>query len=367
MRKSRSLIVAAVLFFIFASCVHAATHNISLRVSNGRFGFWSNPYKDSSYAAISENITDSTILVMGSSEFNHGRDSDYHPKNMLNSSNTDLLIIGGAGNQILFHSIALGSLEKDIKNRKVILLVSPTWFRKDGVSKVNYAMRFSESEYIKFMQNDTIPKDIKNYVAERSSSLLSDNPNLRGKVDLINNGTIKGGNNIANKIAYVIESVAAAERDRVAAAVAMKDIFEKPDSEISEEAITEDTFDKYFKRAEKGSAKKSDNPFSMRDSVWEKHYLKTYKKQKNAHKNSIHKDSKEFDDLKAFLEVCKASNLKAKLIVMPVNGKWFDYIGSGRKQRRAVIDKITKLVSDYGAEYADLSAYDYEPYMPALG
>lgn len=161
MRKIRAFIAAAALMVVFVLSAHMVTSGLSLRVDNGRFGFWFNPYKDLSYSALSENIDSDTVLVMGSSEFRHGRGSKYHPRNALRTEDADLMLIGGPCNQILFHSIAAGSLEKKLESRKVILLVSPTWFKKDGVNPVNYGLRFSESEYIQFMQNPDIESETK--------------------------------------------------------------------------------------------------------------------------------------------------------------------------------------------------------------
>ena len=186
MRKIRAFIAAAALMVVFVLSAHMVTSGLSLRVDNGRFGFWFNPYKDLSYSALSENIDSDTVLVLGSSEFRHGRGSKYHPRNALRTEDADLMLIGGPCNQILFHSIAAGSLEKKLESRKVILLVSPTWFKKDGVNPVNYGLRFSESEYIQFMQNPDIESETKKYVAERSEKLLADNNKFKTKVRIIN-------------------------------------------------------------------------------------------------------------------------------------------------------------------------------------
>lgn len=363
MRKLRSFAFALVLFLILVACIHIAVENTSLKMENGRFGFWSSPYKNMSFSAISENITESAMLVMGSSEFNHGRDSDFHPRKMLSSSSADIITLGSAGNQILFHSIALGSLEKNIKNRKAVLLVSPTWFRKDGVTKSNYTKRFSESEYIMFMENESISPEIKKYVAERSAELLSDDPNKKSRAEIIHNAILNERRNIFSRILYGIERFLTFERDRVSAAFAIRDIIEMPDIEMDENEISEESFDMSFERAEKRTKKSADNPFSMRNSNWERKYLGKYKKEKDAHNNSIHIDSKEFDDFEAFLRVCKDTGVKVKLVIMPVNGKWFDYIGSGRKQRREVTDKIIEMAEKYDTDYADLTVHEYEPYI----
>ena len=337
--------------------------DLSLRVDNGRFGFWFNPYKDLSYSALSENIDSDTVLVMGSSEFRHGRESEYHPKNALRTENADLMLIGGPCNQILFHSIAVGSLEEKLDNRKVILLVSPTWFKKECVSAVNYGLRFSESEYIQFMQNPDIESETKKYVAERSENLLKDNSRFRTKVSTINRYLVDGRKDIISSILFKTGKMLAFDRDRVSAAMAVKKISKKNDLKFSLDTISNEAFDLMVSQAEEESMKASDNPFDISDRSWNRKFSKTYEADKNAHPDRICSDSPEFDDLKAFLEVCRQTGLQAKLIIMPVNGKWFDYIGTGKQQRRDTTDRILKLADEYGAETSDLTVYEYEPFI----
>lgn len=363
MRKIRAFIAAAALMVVFVLSAHMVTSGLSLRVDNGRFGFWFNPYKDLSYSALSENIDSDTVLVMGSSEFRHGRGSKYHPRNALRTEDADLMLIGGPCNQILFHSIAAGSLEKKLESRKVILLVSPTWFKKDGVNPVNYGLRFSESEYIQFMQNPDIESETKKYVAERSEKLLADNNKFKTKVRIINRYLVDGRKSIISSVLFKAERLFAFDRDRVSVAMAVKRISKKNDLKISLDTISNEAFDLMVSQAEEESLKASDNPFDISDKSWNRKFSKTYEADKNAHPDKICVDSPEFDDLKAFLEVCSQTGLQAKLIIMPVNGKWFDYIGTGKQQRRDTTDRILKLAEEYGAEAADLTVYEYEPFI----
>ena len=51
MRKIRAFIMAVLLMAVFVLSAHTVTQGLSLKVDNGRFGFWFNPYKDLSYGA----------------------------------------------------------------------------------------------------------------------------------------------------------------------------------------------------------------------------------------------------------------------------------------------------------------------------
>ena len=363
MKRIRSFLLAVVMLAVFATSVHAVTQTLPLKVENGRFGFWFNPYKDMSYAALSENIKDNTVLLMGSSEFRHGRKTEFHPRNVLAIDKYDFLAIGGPGNQILFHTIATGALEKKLKKRKVILLVSPSWFSKDGVTKTNYGMRFSETEYIKFLENDRIDAKTKEYVANRSFSLLEGNSRYSSRIKLINNRLVGGKSDVMTKAFFGIEKAFASDRDKVTAAVAIESIAGKPNIEMKNGGLSEEQFDELEKQAEMRNGRRSSNPFYMSDKIWKRRFNKTYAKDKDAYPKRIRENSPEFGDLEAFLDVCRSTGIRAKFIILPVNGRWFDYIGTVSKDRRAVVDKIKRIAEKNSAAVADLSNYDYEPFI----
>lgn len=363
MRKIRAFVAAVLLMAIFVGSAHWISGSLSLRVDNGRFGPWFNAYKDLSYSALSENIDPDTVLVMGSSEFRHGRDSKFHPINALNTEDMNLMMIGGPVNQILYHSIALGSLEPKLDSRKVVLLVSPNWFKKKGVSAVNYGVRFSESEYIHFMENPNIGSDIKQYVAERSEKLLAENNKFNTEVGIIDRYLNEGDDSFVSEFLYDAEKLMATDRDRISTLAALQTISHQDVLEPRAESISDEDFEEMLAQAERVSRKSSDNPLDISDRSWNNVIKKTYEKDKDAYHNKIYPDSPEFGDLEAFLGVCRQTGIQAKLIIMPVNGKWFDYVGTDREKRRETTDKVLKLAEEYGAETADLTTHEYDPYI----
>ena len=126
MKKINSFIAALLLLAMFTFVVHFVCANNDLRDKTGRFGTWYNTYKDLSYNALSQNLNKNSVLVLGSSEFRHGRKSQYHPGNLFRNTDINLVTVGGPFNQILFHTVALGSLQPHLKSKKVVLLISPT-------------------------------------------------------------------------------------------------------------------------------------------------------------------------------------------------------------------------------------------------
>ena len=86
------------------------------------------------------------IMIMGSSELSHS--TRQHPDYYFNTGRTKnkAITIGRAYTQSLQHATIVGSLDNDIKNKKVVLLLSMQWFmEKEGVTSDHFLTRFSPS------------------------------------------------------------------------------------------------------------------------------------------------------------------------------------------------------------------------------
>lgn len=363
MVKIRSFLVALVLFIAFTVAVHAVCAGIDMTAKNDDFGMWFSPYKDKSESMLNANTTKDTMLVMGSSEFRHGRNSKYHPMNTFKGRDMNIVTIGGPYNQTLFHLIALGSVEPNIKGGNVVLLVSPTWFKSEGVTGDNYSLRFSDTQYAAFMENEEIPADVKKYVADRSEQLLANDSKNIKKVKRINAYNLDDKRGLISGSIYRAERFYSSDQDRITSAIAMRaaglDKEKKPPKKVSGPP----DFKALKKEADKDSAKYSKNRYTMSDKIWNRKLKNLESGYKNSHSKDTYQGSPEFSDLENFLKLCKAADINCKLIVMPVNGKWFDYTGMTKEKRAVVDQRVSGLAEKYGAEAAILSGYDYTPYI----
>ena len=97
-----------------------------------------------------------------------------------------------------------------------------------------------------------------------------------------------------------------------------------------------------LENAHQDSIGKADNPFYMSDRVWRNKFRQVYPKMKDAHAGESYERSPEYKDLEAFLQVAKANNIQVKLILLPVNGRWYDYTGLGAEKRAVVGQKVER-------------------------
>jgi D-alanine transfer protein len=377
MTKIKAFFTALALFIVFVTCLHLICLNISLKDRAGSVGTWSNPYKDMSYSWTSENMGSDVMPVLGSSEFNHGRTRPYHPFNVFRGTDVKIMNIGGPFNQTLFHTVFIGSAAENVRYKKVVLLLSPTWFKKDGVSPQSYSLRFSMGEYIHFMQNKKISAETKKYVMDRSESLLKkSNEKMYSKVRLVDDYLVRGKDGIVNAALFRLLSMYTHDTDVVTTRAAMtaRDLKNKK-VHAGFDAKCKKWEKKYspgghvswgllYRTASKESAKHSkDNSFYMYDKTWNKSLKSKYNGLKNYHSRSSWAESPEYSDLEAFLMVCRDNGIKVKLIVQPVNGYWYDYTGFPASRRRVMSDKAEKIARKYGAGFASLQKYEYNRYI----
>jgi D-alanine transfer protein len=377
MTKIKAFFTALVLFILFVACVHAVCLHTSLKDAPGYTGTWANPYKDMSYGWTSENMGSGVMPVLGSSEFNHGKTRPYHPFNVFRGTDVKMMNVGGPFNQTLFHTVFIGAAGPNIKTKKVVLLLSPTWFKKEGVSPQSYSLRFSMSEYIQFMQNSRISAESKKYVMKRSEALLKkSNEKLYGKVKVVDDYLVRGKKNIINAGLFKLLSMYTYDTDTVTTRLAMtarnhkdknlrRDFSSKcrkwekkynPSGRVSWDLL-------YRTAMKEGSKNSKDNSFYMNDKTWNRSLKAKYSGLRNYHGKSSWADSPEYDDLEAFLKVCRENGIKVRLIVQPVNGYWYDYTGFPASRRKAMSDKAEKIAAKYGAEYVSLQKYEYDRYI----
>ena len=200
MKKIKAFFIALASFAIVVLILH---FTLARSISNNKgFGTWVNLYKDLSYSAISDNIGKDTVMMMGSSEFQHGRNSKYHPTKLFRRMGVDVMCIGAAYNQSLSHAITLGSVSEKMKKHKVVLLLSPAWFDNQGVKKDAFSVRFSETQFIALMQNPKLSKNLKRKIANRTIELLANDKGTRANVEMYANYYIDGKLSPVNR-AYI--------------------------------------------------------------------------------------------------------------------------------------------------------------------
>lgn len=363
MNKIKAFFTALLLIALTMVLVHLIFAGAGLKTDGESFGTWYSTYKDMSHSAISDNIHDGTLMVLGSSEFHHGRNTIYHPAHMPAMNGIDLMLVGGPWNQSLFHTILMGSVEQDLHERRVVMLVSPTWFKNSGIKTYEFCLRFSETEYIEFMSNENIPEKLKRYVAGRVQELTRDDSTLSLKTKIINRHFEKENDPLPDPLFQAIRAYAH-DSDVITTGADMQFLSKRkimkkrgrrtvPDSDYWKEM---------YGAAERESRRTSHNIFCMSDKSW-RDYSGKYKRLRKYHADDRPMTSPEKGDYEAFLELCNAVDIRPLIVILPVNGKWYDYTGMKKSTRDELAEYIRGQAEKHGAEVADLTGYEYTDYF----
>ncbi len=334
------------------------------RFDTHEFGSWISQYKFFAADRMKVNMDENSILVLGSSEFRHGRNMSSHPVNLFRGNALNLMMVGAGYYQSLFHAVELAAVEGGMKNRKVVLILSPQWFKSEGVLAPAYASRFSEANYIAMLRNKRISKDTRGYILRRSKELLKGDPDTLDRVKKYENVYLKGNASFGEKqyVRFYRKFLEEKSKISIFAVAKAKNISSYDPKKKGE--IKEPNWEDYEKLAEKeGEKAASGNPFYVSDKVYQKELLPILDKKKDSQKHLCFSRSPEYSDLKCFLQVCRELGVQPMLVMMPFNGYWYDHTGLPKAERHQYYENIRSIAAEYGAELADFGDEEYDKYF----
>lgn len=358
MRKLKSLGAGFLAFLCFAVILHFTI--VAAKPDPQGIGTWVDMHKDLSAVAIRNGLTDDTIMVMGSSEFQHGKGTIYHPTKLFRSRNIRAMFVGAAYNQCLSHAITLGSVAEGLKSKKVMLILSPAWFDGAGVKPHTFTVRFSESEYISLMENKEISDDLKNKIAARAEELLKGQGGLYDNVRRYNAYyTRKGGLPLDGLFIWLKKCVLnECEQISINTMWICKGKKQYDEDVKSAEYAS---MDELYAKAEREWSGESSNRFHMRDSLYKKKFKRAAGNQSGSMANRTYPvSSPEYGDLELFLQVCREENIDVEVLLLPVNGWWYDEMGFGAEARSVLPDQIKSVTDKYGAKWVSFFDHGYD-------
>lgn len=362
MKRLTAFFLAVVLALTSAAGLHFVAEKMVQADANA-FSSWSGDGKFQAREAIIKNMDENTILTFGSSEFQHGTKTPYHPANVFRNTKFHMMLIGAGFYQSLSHAITLASLGDHAQAKEAVLFLSPQWFRKAGVQPEAFTSRFSESHYIAMLKNDHIRKDVKDYMIKRSQELLSIDPATQKRADLYNRILYTDDASMSDRLNYRIYTRFQKEKELQTAVMQMvRD--QIPVSSRQPKTDEDPDFTSLILQSVKeGEKQNHGNPFYMDDSIYNWKVRPFMKSKKNQSVNGSYSNSPEYDDLRCFLDVCKDLGIRPLIVILPVNGYWYDYTGFPKEAREDYYRKVRSVAEEYNASLVDVSDQEYTKYF----
>lgn len=361
MKKIAAFLTALILFAVSVTAFHTIVGE-SLDTNNSEFGTWISSKKDLSYRAVSSNIEDDTYLMLGSSEFHHGKKSPYHPTAIFRSMGMNVMCIGAAQNQSLTHAITMGAVGNNLKTKKAVLIVSPSWFSKSGTSPEGFAARFSENMYEQMLENDSLSEETKEAISDRVEELLEISPKALDSAKRARRILLKGSAGFKDKVYFSTNRWINDEKESVSAGLMWKSTGLKNYEKYTKtNEGSEPDWDRMAEQADEEFAENMTNDFYMKDSLYSKKVVPMMDERKGADKTRTYANSPEYGDLRLFLDVCREEGIEVMMIMLPVNGYWYDYTGFKKENRETFSTEVTKVAEEYGIKTCNFFDQCYTP------
>lgn len=316
-------------------------------------------------------LRDGDFMLLGSSELSSN--VPQNPRNMFPNQDLPICVnmVGSAYTQSLLDGIRLGCLDL-CPNDKVAIVVSYQWFFGDDIDVKGTQSHFSELQFYQFMDNVGISHDDKVYACQRLSSLLEGESTLIWpwlySVLYSYDNVVSRGLLLGVKPLFAARQKLLEIKDKNDA---LKLLAGSNSAEITEKTVNWQ--DEYEKAERVGEESCTNNPYYIHDEYYDKYirdamdapdFSNHLENAKRDYIGVANGKSKEYDDYRFLLKVCKEKGIEPYIIFMSVNGWFYDLPGEEMRQYREMYyDKVADITKGYSLEYLDLRNYEYEPYF----
>lgn len=362
-----------ILAFILASILSALTLGIVAvlyfkevfeyyKVSDNSVRYTVSDLKDKNSEILLSNITENTLVLMGSSELFVTNQKEYHPKQVLNFSDFNIMQIGEVDSQNIIHASILGSIGEKIPNKKVVLIESIQWFNRDGFVSQKLSNKISKEHVYRTMTNPKIKQETKKKFIERIIELSVDDTELNNTFKTYKAAFVDGEFNPFIPLSASVEAYLYSLKNRML-------FYERREKENlalnSGSAYSIDWENLEKSEIQKNKTTTNNNQYGIDNEYYLRFIKDKYENLKNSH--NINNDpgytdlnSAEYTDMELFLEIAKDLGVEVLVTVFPVNGKWFDYTGFTSERRKQTYTKILEITKPYNIEVYDASQLEYE-------
>lgn len=339
-------------FLVVLCCIQVVLPAQGSVEAGKNYGYVYSGAKSESPAFVDAASTEDTVLLFGSSELS--TPSDVIPQVPaevfgMNDYGLDLMYIGEAYDQSLWQAIAAGAYGPQAKNKKVALIVSPTWFEDDGLDAETFKLRFSYSLYRAFCENDAISDSSKAYVAKRLEE--------QG-IDPL---AVQAGQR-TSAIAIVNDAVLSAIAD-LQVRSKLGDVRERAFDQASSTFAPLDFAALHEAALADAEAMCTNNDWGMDDAFYANNIEGRLDRLKDAQTDETFSNQAEYQDFSFFLKVCKEAGLEPLVVVSPVHGDFYDWVGTDPADRARCYQRIREICAAHEVPCADFSGKEYEDYF----
>lgn len=303
-------------------------------------------------------------LIFGSSELG-SMVKPFHPDYFFANKKTEFQvnIIGRGYSQSLIHSIDLAALSNELKGKKIVIIISPQWFTKEGLTQNTFNMNFSPLQFYTAMFNNNLNSLVKLDLCKRVYSLGSGGTlQVRVFSFLYSNNTLVSKSILTLLMPYYnLQNKILSIKDKIQTYKFIKQYGKQ--KQINLVATTIDWDKERSKAVIQGKQESNNNDFQMENGYYNRYIKDNLKNLKGSLESGSYLQSSEYGDLKLLMDICKTADIKPIFVSVPMNGKWYDYAEFSKEDRQKYYQKVNKLITSNGFQVADFSKNEYDEYF----
>ncbi|MEG0256064.1 D-alanyl-lipoteichoic acid biosynthesis protein DltD [Vagococcus sp.] len=303
------------------------------------------------------------LPFFGSSELS--RVNAFHPSVLAEKYNRpyEPYLLGAPGTQSLTHFFMLNSMSEELKGKKIVFIISPQWFVKEGVGDPMFSLFYSPLQTNQWAMNLNSSDINDQYLAKRLLRFSS----VRTDTELkILTQQIKSGGELTQldrkRAAYNFNILS--KEDQLFSKIGITSKSEKISSK-TKQLPDNYSFTELDKLAyEKGGNATKNNEFDIADSFYNKRIAPMKGKLKNSQTKFDYTVSPEFSDFQLVLSQIADSHIDAMFVIPPVNKLWSDYTGLSTDMLDLFSKKINYQLKSQGFDHVvDYTDKRSEPYF----
>ncbi|EON74255.1 D-alanyl-lipoteichoic acid biosynthesis protein DltD [Lysinibacillus sphaericus] len=303
-----------------------------------------------------------SMPLYGSSELN--RFDPFHPYNYVRATDApySTFMIGRGGMQSITHFLNFAAQEGNLKDKKIVFIISPQWFTAKGMEELHFSPNYSMLHAYDLAFNKEIDPKLRNDAMER----------------LLQFDTVKRDHLL--RAMYQFKMSDGKERPIVGRLAMMagrvqKALLEKKDLYYSlfpstshnlksnDKLITNQTFEQQLQHAEAYGQKRVSNELMIENKFYKRLENSNLKKLEGFRKHVDYTESPEYQDFQLVIDVLKDAGAKPLFVSIPVNGRWYDYAEYPQDRRQEYYKKMEQVLTAADVPYVDFSDHEYDPYF----
>jgi D-alanine transfer protein len=303
------------------------------------------------------------LPIYGSSELS--RLDTFHPSNYfkVNPIGITPFLVGRGGMQSFVHFLNFANQKEGLKNKKIVFILSPQWFDKQGIKQEAFSSNFSALQAYKFALEPKVSETLQIKGAKRL--LTFDVVNNDKMLKALLEAKIYKDQKTQMK-AFMIKPFALAFMKVLEKRDLLESIFDVQVTKLHPQPslIKNKTWKELEKNAyELAKSKSTNNPFYIDDFYYNRKIKPKIAELKGYKRHASYLVSPEYEDFQMVLDVLKEAKAKPLFVSVPVNGYWYDYMELSKKDREGYYKKIKHQIEKEGFPVLDLSNHEYDKYF----